>query len=325
MKKVITYSLFSFGAIGAILLGIITYVKVALPSVGPAPDITVEHTPERVARGQYLATSVMVCVDCHSTRDWSLFSGPPKPGTLGMGGEVFDQKLGFPGKFVAKNITPYSLSSWTDGEIFRAITSGVSKDGSALFPIMPHHNFGQLDKEDIYAVITYLRNLPPIENKTEVSVADFPMNLIINTIPQQATLGKRPDPADTIAYGKYLVTAASCNDCHTRQEKGKFVGEPFAGGFEFQFPDGSILTSPNITPHATGIGSWSQEQFVERFKQYTDSGFVLPRVQPGGFQTVMPWSMYAGITERDLAAMYQYLRTLKPQNNVVERFKPASM
>lgn len=325
MKKILRTTLFSFGGVGIIVLGMIAYIKLALPAVDPAPDITIEHTPERLERGRYLATSVMVCVDCHSTRDWSLFSGPPVQNTLGMGGEVFDQKLGFPGKFIAKNITPFNLGTWTDGEIFRAITSGVSKDGRALFPIMPHHNYGQLDKEDLYSVITYLRNLPPIEHTTEASVPDFPMNIIVNTIPVQASLGTRPDPSDTIAYGKYLVTAASCNDCHTRQEKGKFVGEPFAGGFEFRFPDGSILTSPNITPHATGIGSWSQEQFVERFKQYTDSGYVLPRVQPGSFQTVMPWSMYSGITESDLAAMYQYLRTLKPHNNVVERFKPASM
>lgn len=47
----------------------------------------------------------------------------------GAGGEIFDQNMGFPGKFISPNITPYALREWTDGEIFRAITSGVNKDG----------------------------------------------------------------------------------------------------------------------------------------------------------------------------------------------------
>ena len=68
------------------LAGSLTYIKLALPNVGPAPDLTVERTPERVARGEYLANHVAVCIDCHSKRDWSRFSGPPAEGTFGMGG-----------------------------------------------------------------------------------------------------------------------------------------------------------------------------------------------------------------------------------------------
>jgi len=44
--------------------------------------------------------------------------------------------MGFPGDFYTSNLTPVSLASWTDGEIFREITTGVSKDGHALFPMM---------------------------------------------------------------------------------------------------------------------------------------------------------------------------------------------
>ncbi|HET9054967.1 MAG TPA: cytochrome C, partial [Cyclobacteriaceae bacterium] len=76
------------------IASLLTYVKTALPNVGEMPQLTIERTPERIARGAYLAQHVMVCVDCHSQRDWSLFAGPPVAGTYGMGGEVFDQKLG---------------------------------------------------------------------------------------------------------------------------------------------------------------------------------------------------------------------------------------
>lgn len=316
--KILVYLLLTV----VILVGaLLTYVKTMLPNVGPPPDLKVEITPEKVERGKYLANHVNVCMDCHSTRDWSIFSGPLVPGTLGKGGEVFDEKLGFPGRFVAPNITPAGLKDWTDGEIFRAITSGVNKNGRALFPIMPHPNFGKMDESDIHAVIAYIRSLAPIENKVDASVANFPMNFIINTIPKPAAFTKIPSPSDQVAYGKYIVNAASCNDCHTKQDKGKFVGEPFAGGFEFKFPDGTMVTSMNITPDATGIGNWDKETFISRFKMYTDSAYVPQKVKDGEFKTVMPWSMYAGMSTQDLEAIYAYLKTLKPVNNVVERFK----
>lgn len=75
------------------------YLKFALPDVGDAPDLTVELTPERIKRGEYLANHVTACMDCHSTRDWTVFSGPLENGTLGKGGEYFGPEMGFPGKF----------------------------------------------------------------------------------------------------------------------------------------------------------------------------------------------------------------------------------
>lgn len=316
--KVLVYLLL---AVVLFIGGLLVYVKTMLPDVGDAPDLKVAITPEKIERGKYLANHVSVCMDCHSTRDWSIFAGPLVNGTLGMGGEVFDEKLGFPGRFVAPNITPAKLKDWTDGEIFRAITSGVNKDGKALFPIMPHPNFGRMDEEDIHAIIAYIRSLKPIEHATEASVANFPMNFILNTIPKPPAFTKMPPKSDQVAYGKYLVNAASCNDCHTKQDKGKFVGEPFAGGFEFKFPDGTIVSSMNITPDPTGIGSWDKETFLSRFRMYSDSGYVPQKVKDGDFKTVMPWGMYAGMTNEDLEAIFAFLRTVKPAHNVVERFK----
>lgn len=320
--KVLVYLLLT---VVVLVGGLLTYVKTMLPNVGPAPELKVAMTPENIERGKYLANHVNVCMDCHSTRDWSTFAGPLVSGTEGKGGEVFDEKLGFPGRFVAPNITPAGIKDWTDGEIFRAITCGVNKDGRALFPVMPHPNFGRMDEQDIQAVIAYIRSLKPIENKVEASVANFPMNFILNTIPKKAEFSKMPAKSDQVAYGKYLVNAASCNDCHTKQDKGKFVGEPFAGGFEFKFPDGSIVSSMNITPDPTGIGSWDKATFISRFKMYADSGYVPQKIKAGEFQTVMPWTMYAGMTTEDLEAIFAYLKTLKPAQNTVERFKAASL
>ena len=326
MKKVFKVLLYIVAAIVLIVGGLIAYVKLMLPNVGPPPDLKVDITPARLERGAYLANSVSVCMDCHSKRDWSLFSGPPVEGTFGQGGEEFGPDLGFPGVYVASNLTPANLSTWTDGEVFRAITTGVGKEGRPLFSIMPHHNFGLMDEEDIYSIIAYIRTLAPIENETKPSESFFPVNIIVHTIPKKANLQPMPPKNDIVAYGKYLVTAASCNDCHTKQVEGKFVGEPFAGGFEFIFPDGAMVKSANITPDKkSGIGDWTTAQFVARFKAYADSSYVPPKITPGVFQSPMPWMMYATMNEEDLKAIHAYLQTLTPVNNEIERYTPPAM
>jgi len=209
--------------------------------------------------------------------------------------------------------------------LFRAITTGVTKDNKAIFPVMPYLDYGKLDESDILAVIAYIRNLPSIETSFPEREIDFPMNFIINTIPQRASLTTRPDPIDQVAYGKYVFTAAACTECHTKAVKGKIVGEYLAGGFEFEFPDGSVLRSSNITKHSTGIGLWDREFFINRFTAYNDPLFPLTPVAPGEFQTVMPWYMYAGMTREDLGALYDYLETVPPVDNLVERFTPAGL
>jgi mono/diheme cytochrome c family protein len=323
MKKILKIAAYLATFLLIIVIGAVGYISFALPNVGPAPnDFKVEITPEKVAHGKYMAYHVMMCVDCHSVRDFSLFSGPPIPGTETTGGERFDQTMGFPGVFISPNITPYGIGDWTDGELFRLITTGVTKDGSPIFPVMPYHSFGKIDVEDIEAVIAYLRSLDPVETAHPKSKADFPFNLILRTMPTEASLTKKPDPSDQVAYGGYLVNASACADCHTKFENGSFTGEPLAGGREFALP-GGILTTPNLTPHVSGLGSWTSDMFVQRFKMYGEH-YVPEKVAPGEFQTIMPWVMYAGMKESDLEAIFTYLQSLPPVENYIEKFKPNS-
>jgi len=312
--------------LGLVVLAVaagLTYVKTALPDVGPAPELTVDSTPAQVERGRYLANHVAVCMDCHSRRDFSRFAGPVAPGTFGAGGEKFGPEMGFPGTFYAKNITPYALKDWTDGEIYRAVTAGVSKNGEALFPVMPYHGFGQLDDRDIYAVIAYLRTLPAVQHDVPASEAAFPMNIILQTMPKKGTPQTRPDKGDVLAYGKYLTTFAGCGDCHTKRDKGQpLPGMAFAGGMEFGMPH-ATLRSANLTPDPeTGIGNWTEEMFVSRFKLYADSTYQSPAVAQNEFNTVMPWTQYAGMEEADLKAIFTYLKSLPPVPHKIIRFEP---
>lgn len=310
-----------------VLGGGVIYLKFVLPDVGNAPDLKIVSTPEKVARGEYLANHVCVCMDCHGTRDWSKFSGPPMPGSKGKGGELFDQKFGFPGSYISRNITPFGVGNWTDGELFRAITCGVNKDGKALFPIMPYRYYGQMDPEDIYCIIAYIRTLPSISYVPTESKSDFPMSLIINTIPVKGTPTKKPDPSNKIAYGKYLVMAGSCVECHTQvDDKGQIIpGKEFGGGRAFPFPDKSIVRSANLTPDlSTGLGGKTEEEFISLFHSRSDSTTLHTTLAPGSFNSIMPWTMFGTMKDEDLSAIYAYLQTVKAINNPVEKFTPAN-
>jgi hypothetical protein len=306
------------------IVGLVTlsglYLKVALPHISADKDLKIEATPTRIARGKYLSRSVAGCMHCHSAKNEELLANPIKEDSLGSGGELFSREKGFPGMIYAPNITPYHLSDWTDGEILRAITEGESKDGRALFPIMNYPAYAQMDKEDIYSIIAYLRSLPSIASHVPSTTLDFPMNFIVNTIPAKASPNTRPDTASAVAYGHYLVTMASCVDCHSKVNKGQIIpGTEFGGGRQLGIANGKPIYSTNITPDKqTGIGTWNKEAFVAAFKQFSDSAIKTKVIAPGDFNPPMPWLVYTSMTERDLSAIFSYLQTLKPIHNAVE-------
>lgn len=322
----------SFKILGIIVLilvlsiaGLIVYAKFALPKVNAAPDITVQTDDAAIVeRGAYLANHVAVCMDCHSTRDWTKFSAPLVPGTEGMGGEVFDEKMGLPGTFYSKNITPHGLSTWTDGEIYRLITTGVTKDGEPIFPVMPYRGYSKMDPTDVKAIIAYLRKLPAVESTIPASEAHFPVNLLMRTTIKEAEPMLLSREMSIIEKGKYLLNIAGCGDCHTPQENGKPLEEMMlAGGFEFKMPHGGTVRSANLTPDTeTGIGEWTSAAFVNRFKIYAATDYTPPAVEENDFNTVMPWLMYAQMKTEDLEAIFAYLQTINPVKNKVEKFTP---
>lgn len=324
IRKILKFTGYTALILGLIIGGVIIYISMFLPNVGKAPDIKILLTADKIERGKYLANAVALCMDCHSTRDWSLYAGPPKAGTLGAGGEYFSPEMGFPGHVYSRNITPHRLKDWTDGEIYRAITTGVSKDGSALFPLMPYKYYGQMDPEDIYCIIAYLRTLEPIASENKETKLDFPVSLLVNLEPQKANPTKLPLQSDTLAYGRYIVNAAGCVECHSPVDKQAKIlaGKEFSGGRNFPMP-GGLLTTPNITQDMeTGIGTWNADMFVQRFKMYADTGYHARSVNSTDFNTIMPWMMYAQMTEADLRAIYAYLKTISPVKNKIEKFKP---
>jgi len=122
------------------------------------------------------------------------------------------------------------------------------------------------------------------------------------------------DPA-AVARGKYLVTIASCHDCHT---PGYFLGKPdmarYLGGSDvgFELPGLGTFLGPNLTPDKeTGLGNWTDAQIVAAIQTgATPSGRMLA--------PIMPYHAFANFTPQDVQAIVAFLRTIPPVQHKVE-------
>ncbi|WP_460673300.1 cytochrome C [Larkinella ripae] len=304
----------------AVVVSCCVHPKAYSPETGRIRTVSFSASPALLERGRYLTHHVAVCLDCHSKRDYSRLAGPVVPGTWGAGGEEFGKNYGLPGTYYARNITPFALKNWSDTELLLAMTAGVSKNGKPLFPLMPYANYGKMDENDATAILAYLRTLEPVENVVPASKPSTPLKLAMRMMPHKARFQPRPTEKNSVDYGRYLVTMAGCADCHTKRAMGGLAKKAaFAGGTEIVLKTGTLRTA-NITPDPeTGIGTWTKADFIQRFKTYDPATFKAPEVG-SGFNTVMPWSMYAGMSEQDLGAIYDYLKTVKPVRNTVAVF-----
>jgi len=115
-----------------------------------------------------------------------------------------------------------------------------------------------------------------------------------------------PPDAATIAAGKYLAAAGDCAACHTAPG-----GVPFAGGTVIHTPFGNLLGS-NLTPDkATGIGSWTDAQFVNAVKH--GIGHDGEHLYPG-----MPYVYFNKVPAADILKIRAYLATLPPVHNKIK-------
>jgi mono/diheme cytochrome c family protein len=142
------------------------------------------------------------------------------------------------------------------------------------------------------------------------------------------------------ARGKYLVTIAVCNDCHTPFKMGDNGPEPDMSRMLSGHPADMTLPPPpqaagpwlvsgaatftawsgpwgisytaNLTPDKeTGLGTWTAQQFMDTIRN--------GRVQGHGRQLLppMPWPVYRNMTDSDLRAVFAYLQTIPPIKNKV--------
>ena len=136
------------------------YLFAKYPDVPPAENITVVSTPEKVARGEYLSKHVSGCVVCHAEHDYDEVRGAGGPGHRRARRRAVRRSVAARcDRSYSKNITPAAIGTWTDGELIRAFTAGVNKDGEPLFPIMPYPRYGKMSRDDVEAIVVYVRTL----------------------------------------------------------------------------------------------------------------------------------------------------------------------
>ena len=133
----------------------------------PAPKGAAAPSPDdQVAYGGYLVTAVAHCFECHTTPDAN--GVPDVAHHLGAGGFKISLAPGM--EVMTANITPdkeTGIGSWSDADIKKAMTDGVTPTGGHLSPPMPFPWFKNMTDADLNAIVAYLRTLPAISNKVE--------------------------------------------------------------------------------------------------------------------------------------------------------------
>jgi hypothetical protein len=123
-----------------------------------------------------------------------------------------------------------------------------------------------------------------------------------------------------VGLGSYLVNTGGCNDCHTEPSyvpgHDPFLGQPeqinvagyLAGGMAF-----GPFISRNLTPNAAGLpAGLTFEQFLHVLRTGEDLDFLPPHVpsDTNDLLQVMPWPVFGKKTDRDIRAIYEYLRSI---------------
>jgi mono/diheme cytochrome c family protein len=280
----------------------------------PYPNVRATTDSAVVERGRYVVRVLAPCAACHGdpSQRAAFASGADVPLS---GGFVFEIP---PGKFYVRNLTPdpeTGLGNVPDSAIARALRYGVGHDGRALLPFMEMQG---LSDDDLQAVVSYLRSQAPVRNP--VPPHDFnPLGKVVKATALANPVGpSSPPPARaprgaSVETGRYLVESVSlCWACHTQRSQmtGALTGPRFGGttGFTEVDDPAHSWSPPNITtdPETGRLGKMTEDQFVARFRQ--------GRVIPG---SPMPWQAFGRMSEEDLRAIYQYLKTVPPVKNDV--------
>lgn len=182
----------------------------------------------------------------------------------------------------------------------RAIRHGTNPQGKPIYmPAVTALN--HMSDHELGSVIAYIQSLPPVNRQTRghrfTPLARIMLGAgMLGKLPVEAVdhtnQPSEPQPGETVAYGKYMVTISDCMTCH---------GENLAGG---PYPDPTIkVTVPNLTPGGE-LATWTTADFVNTIR----TGFT-PGKRPLSPE-LMPWDYYKNATDEELTAMFLYLKSL---------------
>jgi mono/diheme cytochrome c family protein len=217
------------------------------------------------------------------------------------------------GIFRVPNISPdrkNGIGNWSNRDFAHAMLSGISPENAHYFPAFPYTSYARMTLPDVMDLWAFLKTLPPVSNKVADHDVPFPFN-IRRAVGLWKWLYFRPEkvlalnnPTPQVVRGQYLVEGPGhCGECHTpRNMLGGFdYARWLAGG---KAPEGKEFI-PNITPHKTGIGTWSAEDIVYSL----ESGFK-PDYDSFGSSMVDVQENMAELPAKDRMAIAAYLKAV---------------
>jgi mono/diheme cytochrome c family protein len=255
--------------------------------VNPSP-ITIPTDAASVERGKYLSDTMLGCATCHGED---------------LGGKDPYQDVPNLLRISTPNITRggitvgYQTQDWV-----RTIRHCVKPGGAPLF-VMPCSNFAEVTDADLAAVIAYVKSVPAVSRANPPSEMYLlgrtlwgagMFELMAAEVIEHETLAPMDyNATDLVEHGGYVAQMAGCKDCH----RVNLVGGPITGAP----PDFAVPA--NLTPAPDGLGPWTQADFVTAMRT---------GVRPDGrvLDDGMPWKSYSTMTERDLEALWKYLRSV---------------
>jgi len=282
-----------------------------LTSPNPLPDNMLTNIENGDAEKGILVFYAGGCGSCHADK------GAKDEKKLLLGGR---HALNTPfGTFYAPNISPHKekgIGNWTGAQFASAMMRGISPDGSHYYPAFPFTSYARMNIDDIGDLWSYLKTLKPVD----VSNLDHDLPLLFKVrrglgLWKLLFLSDKPvveivENNPQLVRGRYLVEGPGhCGECHTPRyliggiKKSKWlVGGPTPEG------KGNI---PNITPHKTGIGSWTASDIAYSL----ESGFT-PTFDSFGSPMVSVQENIAHLPASDREAIAAYLKVIAPLETV---------
>lgn len=222
------------------------------------------------------------------------------------------------GALYVPNITPddeTGIGQWTSDEFYRMMHTGVSRDGSLLYPAMPYPQYTQVTRSDSDAIYAYLMSIPPVKQKNREHELRFPYNnrdLLIGWRTLYFKEGEyQPDPKQSAEWnrGAYLVKGLGhCAMCHTAVNAlgGSSESKAFEGGM---IPNQNWYAPSLTSNREAGLGDWKIQEIADLLQ-----AGVSHRGTVYGPMAEVVFNSLQYLTDDDAQAMAVYLKAL-PQKD----------
>ncbi|WP_347559027.1 cytochrome c [Robbsia sp. KACC 23696] len=260
-----------------------------------------------IKQGAYLARAGD-CIACHTAK-----GGKPFAGGLPMATPI--------GTIYSSNITPdktHGIGDYTLEDFDKAVRHGVAKNGDTLYPAMPYPSYAKVKPSDIKALYAYFMNgVQPVAQANKATDIAWPMSMrwplsIWRSLYAPAVVSddSMTGDADAVTRGRYLVEGlAHCSACHTPRKV--TMEESALSDDGSTFLSGAVIDgylAKNLRGDVNdGLGKWSEADIVAFLKGGRNSHSAAF----GGMAEVVENSTQY-MTDADLTAIAQYLKTLKP-------------